>query len=382
MLDQHLKIIEYKLKTNIPHITLSELRYILLLFFSTRIILTLIGVLSRILLEPYHGKEYVWIYSDKLWMDIWGVWDTGWYLGIAANGYSATTIANLSNQANYSFFPLYPLFMRLLGYVTRDNYISGIIISNVALLVSCVFLYKLVELDEDKDTALRSVKFLFLFPTAYILSGVFTESLFLALALACFYYARKGNWFLVGMLGFCLSITRAVGFLIILPVLYEYLKSKPISRDIFYLLLIPFGIFVWMVFNYVLTGDFLAFIHIQSTWNRSLANPIVTIYNALFSNNIVKPFEAIFTVISLSILILFYNKIRTSYWIFGIFCLITPLLTSIDSMPRYTLVVFPFFIIFAQLAREHPTDDMLTSFLALLQGCLMVFWSNGFTLII
>jgi Gpi18-like mannosyltransferase len=153
MLDQHLKIIEYKLKTNIPHITLSELRYILLLFFSTRIILTLIGVLSRILLEPYHGKEYVWIYSDKLWMDIWGVWDTGWYLGIAANGYSATAIAILGNQANYNFFPLYPLFMRLLGYVTRDNYLSGIIISNVALLVSCIFLYKLVELDEDRDTA-------------------------------------------------------------------------------------------------------------------------------------------------------------------------------------------------------------------------------------
>lgn len=382
MLDQHLKIIEYKLKTNIPRITLSELRYILLLFFSTRIILTLIGVLSRILFEPYHGKEYVWIYSDKLWMDIWGVWDTGWYLGIAANGYSATAIAILGNQANYNFFPLYPLFMRLLGYVTRDNYLSGIIISNVALLVSCVFLYKLVELDEDRDTALRSVKFLFLFPTAYILSGVFTESLFLALALACFYYARKGNWFLVGMLGFCLSLTRAVGVLIILPVLYEYLKSKPLGRDIFYLLLIPFGIFVWMVFNFSLTGDFLAFIHIQSTWNRSLTNPLVTIYSALFSNNIVKLFEAIFTVISFSILILFYNKIRTSYWIFGMFCLITPLLTSIDSMPRYTLVVFPFFIIFAQLTKEHPTDDMLASFLALLQGCLMVFWSNGFALII
>ncbi|RQW77983.1 MAG: hypothetical protein EHM14_13105 [Methanothrix sp.] len=51
----------------------SDLRYIFLLFFGTRIILTLIGVLSRILLEPYHGKEYVWVYSDKLWLDIWGV---------------------------------------------------------------------------------------------------------------------------------------------------------------------------------------------------------------------------------------------------------------------------------------------------------------------
>jgi Gpi18-like mannosyltransferase len=379
MFDQHLRIIKYKLNANIPHITLPEFGYILLLFLSTRITLTFIGVLSRILLEPYHSKEYVWIYSDKLWLDIWGVWDTGWYLGIATDGYSATTNANLGSQANYNFFPLYPLFMRILGYVTGDNYLSGIIISNVALLVSCVFLYRLVELDEDRATAMRSVKFLFLFPTAFILSGVFTESLFIALLLACFYYARKGNWFFVGILGFCLSLTRAIGVLIILPVLYEYLKSKNISKDFFYLLLIPSGIFVWMVFNYFLTGDFLAFVHIQSTWGRSLANPFVTIYNGLFVTN---TFDAFFAVISLSILISFYNKIRTSYWIFGMFALITPLLTSVQSMPRYALVVFPFYILFAQLTKERARDDVLTIFLALLQGCLMVFWSNGFALVI
>jgi hypothetical protein len=373
-------MIECKLKTNIARIAFPELKYILILFFSTRIILTLIAVLSRVLLEPYHRKEDYWIYSDKLWLDIWGVWDTGWYLGIAANGYSA--VASLGDQANYNFFPLYPLLMRLLGYVTEDNYLSGIIISNIALLVSCVFLYKLVELDENSDTAMRSIKFLFLFPTAFILSGVFTESLFLALLLACFYYARKGNWFLVGVLGFCLSLTRAIGVLIIMPILYEYLKSKTISRDILCLLLIPSGIFVWMVFNFFLTGDFLAFMHIQSAWGRSLADPLLTIYNGLFATDLVKVFEAFFAIISLSILILFYNKIRTSYWIFGMFALITPLLTSIDSMPRYALVVFPFFILFAQLTKERPINDVLTIILALLQGCLMIFWSNGFTLII
>lgn len=197
-------------------------------------------------------------------------------MDIATHGYS--TIKDAGGHANYAFFPLYPMCMRFLGSVIKDNYLSGLIISNVCLLVSCVFLYKLVELDENKDTALRSVKYLFLFPTAYILSGVFTESLFLALALACFYYARKGNWFLVGILGFALSLTRSVGVFIILPVLYEYLKSKSLDRDIFYLLLIPLGLILFMIYNYYLTGDFLAFVHIQSAWGRHLANPLKTIY--------------------------------------------------------------------------------------------------------
>jgi len=370
-----------KIRAVTPKIELSDLKYMVLLFISTRIVLTSTGVLSRILLEPYHGKEYVWTYSKKLWLDIWGVWDSGWYLSIAMNGYSAQT--DLLGQANYNFFPLYPMLMRLLGHVIDNYYIAGIIISNISLLISCIFMYKLTELDENKDTALRSVKFLFLFPTAYILSGVFTESLFLALALACFYYARKGNWFLVGALGFCLSLTRSIGVLIIVPVLYEYLKSKTISKDILYLLLIPTGIFVWMAFNYFLTGDFLAFVHSQqSGWGRSLANPLTIIYNGLIDLNIVKFFEATFTIISLSILILCYNKIRFSYWIFGMFTLITPLLTGIDSMPRYALVVFPFYILFAQMTKERYIDDIFTILLALLQGCLMVFWSNGFTLII
>lgn len=51
-------------------------------------------------------------------------------------------------------------------------------------------------------------------------------------------------------------------------------------------------------------------------------------------------------------------------------------------MPRYALVVFPFFILFAQITKEHHIDTMLTIFLSLLQGCLMVFWCNAFNLVI
>jgi len=99
--------------------------------------------------------------------------------------------------------------MRGLGQIIGDVDLAGIVISNVSLLIACIILYRLAKLDADEAFALRSVKFMMLFPTAFIYSGIFTESLFLALALGCFYYSRLGKWYLVGILGFCLTLTRS-----------------------------------------------------------------------------------------------------------------------------------------------------------------------------
>jgi Gpi18-like mannosyltransferase len=378
MMDLLREKVKTELKNIIPPITFKEIRYFLLLFFSTRITLIIIGVLSHYAIGSFFGKRAY--FSDKLWLDIWNQWDTYWYMDIAVNGYSPTK--NLDNQANYAFFPLYPLLMKFLSIIFGDIYISGFIISNICLLISCIFLFNLVELDESRDIARRSVRYLFLFPTAYILSAVLTESLFLSLVLACFYYARKEDWFLVGLSGFFLSLTRSIGVFIFIPLLYEYLKSKRTNRDIFYLLLIPFGLLIFMIQNYYLTGDFLAFLHIQTAWDRSLANPLSVIYEGFTSSKIDPFFLSIFTAICLSMLIVYYNKIRVSYWIYCALCLIIPLSSGLYSMPRFALVGFPLFILFAKLTEEKDIDEILIISLALLQGCLMVFWSNGTNLIV
>ena len=154
-----------------------EIKLTLLCFFITRTLLTLIGVTSRIILESHRGRGRGDVLKN-VWLDIWGVWDTGWYLNIAQNWY--TTDINSHGGANYGFFPLYPFLMRIVGWFVQNNYIGGIIVSNVALLVSCIFLYKLVEREASSEIALNSIKFLFLFPTAFIFLAVFSESLFVA----------------------------------------------------------------------------------------------------------------------------------------------------------------------------------------------------------
>jgi len=379
-----------------PHV--PEIKYILLMFFSTRIILSIIGVLSRKILSVYGESQFAcqpdWI--GHVWLDIWGVWDTGWYMKISQYGYPPVSLDQvISQETNIAFFPLYPLLMRLLSLVTGNEYLAGLIISNFCLIISCVYLYRLVRLDYNEDTSIKSIKYLLLFPVSFILSGVFTESLYLTLTLVCFYYARTSKWHIVGITGFFLSLTRSTGVLIILPLLYEGLM--PLIREnenlknlknsmhkilpLFYLSLIPLGTISFMIFNYHLTGDFMAFAHAQVMWQRHFGNPLETLLNG-YHGNTGTAFEAVFAVITIFIVILFYRKIRFSYWLFCMYSLFVPLCTGIQSMPRFILVIFPIYILFADITKNHISEDLVTLSFALLQGFLMVFWTNSFNLVV
>ena len=260
----------------------KEIQMILVLFVISRIFLTLIGIISDHELSQAPGRIHTAKESPMIALDVWGTWDSGWYLGISQHGYNPrrSTSELTYGQASYAFFPLYPLLMRAGGWVLGgNNYLAGLLISNLALFFSLYYLYKLTKIYFGEETAWQSARFLLLFPTAFILSGAFTESLFLALTLASFYYARQGRWWLVGLLGGLSALTRSLGVLLILPMVWEYFKQRKAGarctwcRGPIWLVLIPFGLFLFVWYNFRLTGDWLAFAHIQSAWGRQLMNP-------------------------------------------------------------------------------------------------------------
>lgn len=355
---------------NIP----GELKYSLLLLITSRAVLMLIGLISH---SAFGGRNL-----DRFprWFDMWNVWDTSWYLGIASSGYS--TAMNSVNMANYAFFPLYPMAMRLVALIIGDFYVAGLLVSNVCLLVACIYIYRLVRLDSDEPTARRAIKYLIVFPTAFILSGVFTESTFLALSIACFYYARKGNWIFSGTLGFLTALTRPYGAVIALPMAYEYLRSgdfklKNVRPNALCLLLPPMGLALFSAYNHYLTGDFLAFAHVQSAWGGHIVNPATELLARLSSSNGDVLFEALFTLVSLALLIAFIKKINLSYFTYGLLLILIPLSTPTSSwsMARYILIVFPLYIILARLGENRDLDQAMTIGLAMFQGLLMALWT-------
>jgi hypothetical protein len=376
----------------------SEIKFILALFVVTRVGLTIVGVLSHLLLDPIldplrasHGVW--WAYSSHhRSLDIWGAWDTEWYLDIAQHGYSQIT--NALGQANYAFFPLYPVVMRILGTIVGDNFIAGVIISNASLLGACILLYKLVAQDSDQATALKSVTYCLVFPTAFLLSAVLTESLFLMLMIGCFYYAKKRQWGYVGILGFFLSLTRDLGVVAVLPLLAEYLGShhwdlRKIKADVWYLVLLPCGFLVFAGYLYFLTGDWLALPHLHARWYSSVplevGGPAVNpIPSSLAAG--ARLFGASFMLVSLVLLTVSRKQIGLPYWTMGMYSIVIPLFlgpTSLVSMPRFIVTIFPLYVIMAKLSSTSPyRGQIMTIGLALLQGFVMAFWTNGGYLVV
>jgi len=139
-------------------------------------------------------------------ISIWKAWDTNGYLGIAQYGYSSSTVEE--RHLFIVFFPFYPFLIKIIALVLQNYLLSALLVSNIAYIFAVFYLYKLVLLDFKSEDALRSIIYLSIFPTAYFLHAAYTESLFLALTIASFYYARKDKWALSGTLGMLAATTR------------------------------------------------------------------------------------------------------------------------------------------------------------------------------
>jgi hypothetical protein len=378
-----------------------EIRYILVLFVVTRVALTIIGVLARDALTPFIAPSAVqvgaWLtpnhrdFSQIRALDIWGVWDTRWYVEVARHGYSLQPVVHnpLDTQpTTYAFFPLYPMLMRAVGILTGDVYVAGLLISNVALLVACVYLFKLVAEEAGDETAQRTLKYVFLYPAAFILSGVFTEALFLALLVLCFYHARRQRWWLVGLLGFALALTRPMGAVAGLALLVAYVRQqraagRGLRADALAFVLFPLGWLSFAAFNYVTTGDALKFVHELPLYYARPIAPWELLASALVSGQSIPVFEAAFATAWLLLLVAAYRAVEFPQWLLAACLLLVPLMQTqaLRSMPRYILVIFPLQIAVARLSLKHPyLDQGLSASMALLQGFMMVVWTNHLAL--
>jgi hypothetical protein len=377
---------------------------ILVLFLVSRILLTAVGLGSTIYSSHnfnYTGGSF-WKYSESKILDIWGIWDTGYYLDIAKRGYSTNlnfefpvkppnNPAFAEHETNYAFFPLYSMLIKAVTFATKDYFVSGLLISNTLLLFSAFFLYKLTKVLFDSQTAKKSVYFLFLFPTSFVLSGVFTESTILfCLVLSCYLMERK-KWLLSGVVAAFASLTKITGILVTSIFLIRY-GIKPINKQRILSIILPF-VFILLLFYYQYTksGDFLIFFHTEALgWGTKLTNPFLTVFVYLlsiheptfFTINII--IILIYIVTEVFLLIYSYKKIPYAYWVFWFLVFLSPLIsgdTVSTSISRQAVYFFPQYFALSLLTKNNVIFFLICSLLAILQIIFMALWVNGIGLI-
>lgn len=364
----------------------THLRYAIGLFAFSRAILTAIGGVTQLFFR-HHPGDFPLDFIQRLSLEeIWHQWDSLWYVSLAREGYTFSYPFDPSQYSSVGFFPLYSILMRGVAFITHNYAIAGLVVSAICLFVAVHFLYKLVRLDFDEKTSLRAVLFLFIFPTSFYLSGVLAESLFLALTLMAFYFARKGRWFWTGVIGGLVVLTKSFGIILLLPLFLIYFKEKKyrlidIESDILFLSIIPSALIGFCLYGYALTGDALAYFHIQSgAWHHSMGDPFQVISNGITLDNPHDYINAVFILISLSFLVFLYKtkKISRIYSLYGIILpLFNPMTGGLVGTLRYMTFNIPLYLGLAVTTEKETNREITLMSMCLLQGALMVFWSIG-----
>lgn len=340
----------------------KEIKFVLLSFIVWRIALFLILFLSLkfIPLQKNFLGGGMTNYLKMPWFWAWANFDGEHYLSIAQSGYGF---------GEHAFFPLYPLLIRLIGQTVGSSMFTlnmiGILISNLSFLAALFGLYRLLRIDFSDRITKLAIIVLLLFPVSFYFASVYTESMFLALVVWSFYFARKGNWISASILGGFASATRVIGVLLFPALLYEYFNAlrpqKSWSYKALWLLLIPLGLVVYMYYLKVNAGDYLGFLHsLPSFGEQRSATPILlpqVFYRYIFKilpNLNYSYFPVVFTtllefIVGVSFLfisLLSFFRLRLGYSLFLTIGYFTPTLSgSFSSLPRYILILFPAFIL-------------------------------------
>lgn len=361
-------------------------------FITWRVILLVIAAISPLIIPvfgekfPYH-REVLLVPHYESWFWVWGNFDGVHYLRIAMDGYTA--------QFTQAFFPLYPILIRIFGRLILNEYlVAGFLISNIAFVITLYFLYKLIAIDFSEKIIRKTIILLLIFPTSFYFGAIYTEGLFFLFVILSLYFGRKNQFLIASIFGFLASLTRFFGIFLLPALIMEYYlqhKEKINLRYILHtirylkwLLLIPFGVIVYMLYLNSAFNNPFYFITAQPIFGAErtageiiLLPQVIWRYIKIFLT--VNPlslayFNAIFefaaTIIFIFLAILAFYKTRKSWAVFALFSVIIPTLSgTFSSMPRYVLVAFPTFLVLAQIKNK------LLEFLIILVFSILLFVS-------
>jgi hypothetical protein len=304
--------------------------------------------------------------------------DAAYYLSIASHGYASKSVLPV-------FFPLYPLLIHGLSYLTGSDAIAGVAISWASFGVALVLLHRLAELELGKRAADATVLLLAFTPLSFFFTAVYTESLFLLLSVGTIYAARRERWALAGILGALATLTRVTGILLVVPILIMHLPSRrrP-GRHLGWVLLMPAALVGYLAFLAASGFSWLAPFQDEAHWDRVSTGPIGGITSAVAtaiqstaaivrgSQPIYDPTrygplspaaESVFLLLILLlagvILVSCLRRLPLEYGAYGamalMMCVSSPVVQQpLVSLDRYVLTIFPLYMAAgAWIAKRH-----------------------------
>lgn len=296
-------------------------------------------------------------------------WDAPHYLYIAQHWYAGS-----GDPANFIVFPpLFPLSIRLISLIVSDYEVAALLLSNILFVLGGIVFYKLVSKVYSRHIATLATIFLGIFPTSYFFSAPYTESLFILLSTGVFFLVHKKQWLWASVIASLAMLTRHIGILLIIPIIYEWLhqtspRLRPARKTLlgFLKIILPFLVAIssYLEINFLVLGNPLAFQSIlQNHWQKGFAFPWESLVGSL-KNAIVYPpndysvsvgiWESVPAIFAILLIPSAYKYLKTSwahyYTAYTLFILSTNFLLS---TPRYLLSNIPMFVVLAFILQKR-----------------------------
>jgi hypothetical protein len=279
--------------------------------------------------------------------------------------------------------------VRLVNFAVGNLLISALLVSFVASIAAGYCLQAMVRFDADDEEAVRGLWYFSLFPTAFFLAVPYSEALFMAAVLASFLAARRRHWLFSGVFGLLACATRLQGLALIPALLVEAVlaERRDAVKRAWPLILVPVGFVLYLVVNWLVLRDPLAWVGIQGEhWQHLPRLPWQTFLHSLERlladppgayRTAVHEAVVVTTVFAVLVLAAAARWLRLSYQVYawsGILMLTGA--TFQISLPRYMLAVFPLFFVLARWGRRPALHHALLAASAIFMGGLFVMYAS------
>lgn len=327
--------------------------------------------------------------SDLLFRSL-SQWDARWFLQIALHGYEEVPQAA-------AFFPVYPALVHGVAWATGSILVAGVLVSLVSGAVGAWVLAHIARPLLGARGAHDAVLYLALYPVGFVLTSLYSEGLFLALASGSFLAAMRGRPLLAGVLGGLATGTRLIG-LALLPALALLLwrgrEPRSLAR-LAPLALLPAAVGLYALYLDRALGDPWAFTSAQADWNRGASplGPLAGIKDAILAagtglNDLLDLPAAgpghdqrvgLWNLSHLALLVaavwltwVAWRRLGPAFGAYSAATLAIVLSAPAEgfplvSLPRFLLADFPLFLALAALTQDRPRarDALLAAFAAL-----------------
>lgn len=335
---------------------------------STRSAVLLVGMLAVLLFGYRADVAPPWRIYDNELLNLPARWDTGWYVGIAAEGYRWQP-EMVDMQQNIAFFPAYPMLMRYGAmFLGRQFMWTGVLIAWVSFFWALVYLYRFTRERFGDDSARGTLALLATYPFALFFSTAYTEALFLlCIVAACYHFERDELW-KASVWGLLAGLSRPNGCL--LSVVLALLAVRPLwpftadklsaawrslSRRLAAASLPGIGMLIYSTYIYTLTGFPLQWAAQNAAWGRVYQGFDALVADpTLLNSEMLYAFaaeRAVDTLQLAAVVFVFvavwpvFRRLGLPYAVLLLINVVPPLLMGgLLSMGRVTSVLFPAFV--------------------------------------